>query len=324
VSETEVDTIGSGDSRRDYFAGQGEQIGQIEVTGAPEPDEGTPGENRGFLSDSASRLCENRLVMLSAVVLVLLIAIAAFAPWVSPYDPTAQALSDNLQGPGAKHLLGTDELGRDILSRIIYGTRISLSVGLISQIIACCIGVFLGAVAGYYGGFTDTLISRTIEIFAAFPDLLFAIAIMFVLGPGVINVFIALGLLSWTHYARLVRGQVMQLREMEYTQACIVCGGSNTRIIIRHLLPNCMSTIIVLVTLGIPGAILTEASLSYIGLGVQPPTASWGQMISTAQQYISFYPYYSVAPGLAIIVTVLAFNIFGDGLRDAIDPRLRR
>jgi peptide/nickel transport system permease protein len=278
----------------------------------------------GFWSDSLRRLGGNHLVLTAAGILVLLVAVAVLAPLIAPYDPAYQSLADSLQGPSRGHLLGTDEFGRDILSRIVYGTRISLSVGLISQAIACCIGVFMGALAGYYGGLTDTFISRTIEIFSAFPELLFAIGIMFVLGPGVINVFIALGLLSWTHYARLIRGQVMQLRETEYTQACIVCGGSDARVILRHLLPNCFSIIIVLVTLGIPGAILTEASLSYIGLGVQPPTASWGQMISTAQQYISFYPYYSVAPGLAIIVTVLSFNIFGDGLRDAIDPRLRR
>jgi peptide/nickel transport system permease protein len=277
----------------------------------------------GFFVDSVVRMSGNKLVILSLLVLALLIVSAIFAPWLAPYDPTEQVLADSLQGPGRKHLLGTDEMGRDILSRIIYGARISLSVGFVSQLIACSIGVLLGSLAGYYGGLADTVVSRAIEIFAAFPELLFAIGIMFVLGPGVINVFIALGLLSWTQYARLVRGQVMQLREMEYTQACIVCGGSNARIIVRHLLPNCMSTIIVLVTLGIPGAILTEASLSYIGLGVQPPTASWGQMISTAQQYISFYPYYSITPGVAIIITVLAFNIFGDGLRDALDPRLR-
>jgi peptide/nickel transport system permease protein len=280
-------------------------------------------ESRGFFVDSLERLCAYRLVLAATVVLVLLVAAAIFAPLIAPYDPDAQSLADSLLGPCRKYLLGTDEMGRDLLSRIIFGTRISLSVGLISQLIACCIGVSLGALAGYYGGAIDTAISRTVEIFSAFPALLFAIGIMFVLGPGVINVFIALGLLSWTGYARLVRGQVMQLREMEYTQACVVCGGSDARIILRHLLPNCLSTIIVLITLEIPGAILTEASLSYIGLGVQPPTASWGQMISAAQQYISFYPYYSITPGVAIIVTVLAFNIFGDGLRDALDPRLR-
>jgi peptide/nickel transport system permease protein len=265
----------------------------------------------------------SRLVLAAAGVLIVLVITAAAAPLIAPYDPARQSLAESLQEPSWAHLLGTDEFGRDIFSRIIYGARISLSVGLISQAIACCIGVFLGAVAGYYGGLADTLISRTIEIFSAFPELLFAIGIMFVLGPGVINVFIALGLLSWTSYARLIRGQILQLRETEYAQACVVCGGSDARVILRHLLPNCFSIIIVLVTLGIPGAILTEASLSYIGLGVQPPTASWGQMISTAQQYISFYPYYSVAPGLATVLTVLSFNIFGDGLRDALDPRLR-
>lgn len=280
-------------------------------------------ESRGFFSDSMERLRENRVVMFCAWFLVLLVFIAIFAPWIAPFDPNEQSLADTLQGPSMKHFLGTDEMGRDLLSRIIYGTRISLSVGLVSQILACSIGVLLGALAGFYGGFIDTLISRTIEIFSAFPSLLFAIGIMFVIGPGVINVFIALGLLSWTSHARLVRGQIMQLREMEYAQACVVAGGSDARIIWRHLLPNCLSTIIVLITLGIPGAILTEASLSYIGLGVQPPTASWGQMISMAQQYITFYPYYSITPGIAIILTVLAFNIFGDGLRDALDPRLR-
>jgi peptide/nickel transport system permease protein len=280
-------------------------------------------ESKGFWADSLGRLCSNRLVTVAAVALAVLVFLALAAPWVAPYDPDAQSLADSLLRPSPKHLLGTDEMGRDILSRIIYGARISLSVGLVSQLIACGIGVLLGALAGYYGGYADTVISRTIEVFAAFPELLFAIGIMFVLGPGVINVFIALGLLAWTRYARLVRGQVMQLREMEYAQACVVCGGSNARVILRHLLPNCFSTIIVIVTLEIPGAILTEASLSYIGLGVQPPTASWGQMISSAQQYISFYPHYSIAPGIAIIITVLSFNIFGDGLRDALDPRLR-
>jgi peptide/nickel transport system permease protein len=296
----------------------------LNITGVSEPEVEQPlPESRGFMRDSFIRLRCNPIVIISACVLLALLVTAVFAPWLSPYDPAEQSLADSLQGPGAKHLLGTDEMGRDILSRIIHGTRISLSVGLISQMIACCIGVTLGALAGFYGGPTDTVISRTIEIFSAFPELLFAIGIMFVLGPGAINVFIALGLLAWTSYARLVRGHVMQLREMEYVQACIVCGGSNARIIIRHLLPNCFSTIIVLMTLGIPGAILTEASLSYIGLGVQPPVPSWGQMISAAQQYLSFYPYYSIAPGVAIIVTVLAFNVFGDGLRDALDPRLR-
>ncbi|MDR1943330.1 MAG: ABC transporter permease [Synergistaceae bacterium] len=287
-------------------------------------DGAAPGPTRGgFFADSLVRLCENRLVLLAAAVLAALVALAVLAPWIAPYDPARQSLGESLRGPSAKYPLGTDEMGRDILSRLIFGARISLSVGLVSQLIACCIGVFMGAIAGFYGGFADTLISRMIDIFSAFPELLFAIAVMFVLGPGVINVFIALGLLSWTRYARLARGQVMQLRGMEYAQACLVCGGSNARIILRHLLPNCFSTIIVLVTLGIPDAILTEASLSYIGLGVRPPTASWGQMISAAQQYISFYPYYSIAPGLAIIATVLSFNIFGDGLRDALDPRLR-
>jgi peptide/nickel transport system permease protein len=228
-----------------------------------------------------------------------------------------------LQEPSRGHLLGTDEYGRDLLSRIIYGSRVSLAVGLLTQVLATLIGVTLGALAGYRGGKTDMVISRIMEIFSAFPDLLLAMGIMFVLGPGVANVFIALALLSWVSTARLIRGQILQIKEAEYIEAVRAGGGTGLRIVLRHLLPNCVSTIIVLVTLGIPNAIMAEASLSFLGLGIQPPTASWGSMISSAQVYISYRPLYSVFPGIAIMLTVVAFNIFGDGLRDALDPKLR-
>ena len=220
-------------------------------------------------------------------------------------------------------MLGTDELGRDILSRIIYGCRISLSVGVISQAIALFIGFFAGVVAGYFGGKVDMVISFIIQVFSSFPFLLFAIVIMFVLGPGLINLYVALGLLMWTTTARLVRGDVMRLKGSEYIQSCMLSGGSSWRIITKHLLPNCVSTLIVTSTLGIPNAIMSEASLSFLGLGVNPPTASWGAMISSSQAYIQVVPLYSIATGVAIIITVMAFNLLGDALRDALDPKMR-
>ena len=249
--------------------------------------------------------------------------LALFAPVVSPYDPTYQDYASVLAPPSSKHLLGADEYGRDILSRLIYGTRVSLSIGILAQILASVIGITLGAIAGYFGGAVDTLISRIMEIFAAFPDLLFAMAIMTFMGQGLQNLFIALGLLTWVRTARLIRGSVMQLKEKEYVEASKASGGTSFRIITKHLIPNCLSTVIVLVTLGIPNAIMYEASLSFLGLGIQPPTPSWGNMISSAQSFISFLPVYSIVPGIAIMVTVVAFNIFGDGLRDALDPKLR-
>ena len=277
----------------------------------------------GYYADSFKRLTKNRPAVLSLVIMLILVLTAILAPVLAPYDPNEQVLENSLKPPSAQHLLGTDEYGRDILSRIIFGTRVSLSVGLISQSIAIVIGVTFGAIAGYYGGKIDNVISRMMEMVAAFPDLLFAIAIMFVLGPGLINCFIALALLSWVGTARLIRGQILQLKKKEYVEACIASGGKDSRIILKHLLPNCLSTIIVLVTLGIPGAIMSEASLSFLGLGVQTPTASWGSMISFAQPYIRSNPTYSIFPGIAIIITVLSFNLFGDGLRDALDPKLK-
>lgn len=266
---------------------------------------------------------KNKVAMVCLFIVIFLILIAIFAPFITPYDPNAQTLTDRLVAPCAKYWFGTDNLGRDIFSRVVYGCRISLSVGIISQIIATIIGYTMGVCAGYFGGKVDTVISFAIQVFSSFPFLLFAIAVMFVLGTGLINLYIALGLLAWSSTARLIRGDVMRLKKMEYIEACRVSSGSNFRIIMKHLLPNCLSTLIVTVTLGIPSAIMTEASLSFLGLGVTPPTASWGAMISASQTYIRSNPYFSIIPGLAIIVTVLAFNMLGDGLRDALDPKLR-
>ncbi|MDD7364744.1 MAG: ABC transporter permease [Olsenella sp.] len=266
---------------------------------------------------------KDKVGMTCLVIVGLLVLVALLAPVLAPFDPDAQELSNMLQAPNATHPFGTDEFGRDILSRVIFGCRISLSVGVISQLIALVIGFLAGVFAGYFGGKVDAVISFIIQVFSSFPFLLFAIVVMFVLGPGLINLYVALGLLMWTSTARLVRGDVMRLKGSEYIQSCILSGGSSWRIIMKHLLPNCVSTLIVVSTLGIPNAILSEASLSFLGLGVQPPMASWGQMISASQPYIQSNTYYSVIPGIAIIITVMAFNMLGDSLRDALDPKMR-
>ena len=266
---------------------------------------------------------KNKVTMACLGIVIILCLVALFAPWIAPYDPDAQVLTERLMPPSAQHWFGTDDLGRDIFSRIVYGCRISLSVGVVSQIIATVIGYTMGVCAGYFGGKVDAVISFIIQVFSSFPFLLFAIAIMFVLGPGLVNLYLALGLLGWASTARLIRGDVMRLKKMEYIDACKISGGSSFKIIMKHLLPNCLSTLIVTVTLGIPSAIMSEASLSFLGLGVRPPMSSWGSMISFSQPYIRSATYYSVIPGLAIIITVLAFNMLGDGLRDALDPKLR-
>ena len=276
-----------------------------------------------FYGDSFKRLKKNKMAMFCAGILVIIILVAIFAPFLAPYDPTYQDYAAVLSGPNAAHPFGTDEYGRDILSRIIYGSRVSISIGIVAQVVASIVGVTLGAIAGYYGGKIDSVISRIMEIFQAFPDLIFAMAIMTFLGKGVVNLFIALGLLTWVRTARMIRVPVMQLKEKEYIEASRANGATTFWIITKGLIPNCLSTIIVLVTLGIPNAIMYEASLSFLGIGIQPPTPSWGNMISAAQTFISYRPLYSIMPGVAIMITVIAFNIFGDGLRDALDPKLK-
>lgn len=265
----------------------------------------------------------NKLGMICLGIVLALAIIAILAPILAPYSYKDQNLAIMNQNPTVEHLLGTDEYGRDILSRIIYGCQISLSVGIISQAIALFIGFVAGVAAGYYGRWVDAVVSFIIQVFSSFPFLLFAILIMFVMGPGLINLYIALGLLMWTTTARLIRGDVMRLKNSEYIQSCILSGGNSFRIIMKHLLPNCISTLIVVSTLGIPSAILSEATLSFLGLGVQPPDASWGQMIAASQPFLESQPIYSIAPGIVIIITVMSFNLLGDALRDALDPKMR-
>ena len=280
-------------------------------------------KKNNFYSESFQRFCKNKVAVVSALILVSLIVICFIAPLITSYDPEKQVLSERLLSPSLKHWWGTDQYGRDIFTRCVYGCRVSLSVGIISQLIATIIGYFMGVTAGYVGGKTDDAISFVMQVFSSFPFLLFAMALMYALGPGITNLYISLGLLSWASTAKLIRGQVMQLKGQEYIQACKVDGGSTLRIILRHLFPNCIPMLIVSITLGIPGAILSEASLSYLGLGVPSPKPSWGSMIAESQDFIRSNTYYSLFPGLCIIVTVMAFNMMGDGLRDALDPKLR-
>ena len=294
---------------------------QVQDVPQAKPEDGSIG--KGFYGDTLKRLKRNKVAMVSLVVIVLIALMAIFAPYVAPYDPYVQDLSKILAPPSAEHWLGTDDLGRDILSRVIHGARVSLTVGLVAESIALALGVVIGAVAGYFGSWVDNLISRIMEVFASFPQILFAMGIMFAMGPGILNIFIAIGLVGWTGVARIVRGQVMQLKEMEYVQAARATGAGTAHIIFRHLIPNCLPTIIIVAAMNIPANIMTEASLSFIGLGVQLPHPSWGSMVSIGRKYIRIAPHFSVYPGIAIIITVLAFTMLGDGLRDALDPRMK-
>lgn len=273
--------------------------------------------------DAWRRFKKNKIACFWLCIIFVLTIVAIFAPFFAPYDPYLQDVANKFVKPCWAHPLGTDNFGRDILSRIIYGSRISLSVGIVAEAIAVTIGVIVGVSAGYFGGKVDTILSRIIEIFASFPFILFAIAVMFVIGPGIMNVFMAIGIIGWTGHARIIRSQVLQLRSREYVEAARASGSSNLRIILKHMIPNCLSTIIIITTLDIPSDIMLEATLSFLGLGVAPPIASWGEMISSARMFLRQQPLFSIFPGIAIMITVLAFNMVGDALRDALDPKLK-
>ena len=256
-------------------------------------------------------------------IILVLIATAIFAPLIAPYGSNEQDLSNILAQPSKSHLLGTDEVGRDLLTRIIYGSRISLLVGVVAVTIAGIIGMGLGLVAGYLGGWTNTIIMRCIDGLLALPPLVLMLAIAVVLGGGLINVLIALGIGMMPTYCRLMCGQVITLKESDYITAARVIGANNLRIMFRHLLPNSFPPLFVLITINLGTAIMMEASLSFLGVGITPPTATWGAMVSSGYRFILTNPLISFTPGIAILLVVLSFNMAGDGLRDALDPRLR-
>ncbi|HEV8583433.1 MAG TPA: ABC transporter permease [Methylomirabilota bacterium] len=270
-----------------------------------------------------SRFLKNRLALVGLVLVIALTASAALAPWLAPVDPARQSLIEKRATPGGKYLLGADEFGRDILSRVIYGSRVALLVGVLSVIIAVAGGLLLGTLAGFAGGWLDAVLMRGIEILLAFPYLLLALAIVAMMGPGALNTTIAVGIWGVPAVTRIVRGSVLALRETEYVGAARALGAPASAVLRRHILPNVIPGLIVYATLFMANAILLEAALSFLGLGVQPPTASWGLMVSTGRDVLLVAPHVATVPGLAIMVAVLAFNLVGDGLRDALDPRLR-
>lgn len=262
-------------------------------------------------------------MLIGGCILILLIAIAILAPIIAPFDPTAPNTAVRLKPPSRTHLFGTDELGRDIFSAVIWGARISLRVGLISMGIGATIGTTLGLISGFYGRWVDTTLMRVIDVMLAFPGILLAITFVAILGPGLNNVMIAVGIANIPRFTRVVRSSVLTVKTLTYIEAAEAVGIPNARIMLRHILPNVLSPIIVLVTLGIASAILSAAGLSFLGLGAQPPTPEWGAMLSKARGFLRVAWWWATFPGLAIMITVLAMNLLGDGLRDALDPRMR-
>jgi peptide/nickel transport system permease protein len=270
-----------------------------------------------------TRFCRNRLAMVGLALIVVLAVSAALAPWLAPYDPARQSLIEKRAKPGGKYWLGADEFGRDILSRVIYGSRVALLVGVLSVIIALTGGLTLGTVSGFAGGWLDAVMMRGIEILLAFPYLLLALAIVAAMGTGALNTTIAVGVWGIPTVTRMVRGSVLALRETEYVGAARALGAATPALLRRHILPNVIPGLVAYATLFMANAILLEAALSFLGLGVQPPTASWGLMVSTGRDVLLIAPHVATVPGVAIMVAVLAFNLVGDGLRDALDPRMR-
>lgn len=273
----------------------------------------------------------NRLGKIGLVIIVIFFFVAICAPLIAPYDPAEQerfASSAPLQErfrPTRRHLLGLDDLGRDVLSRIVYGARISMEVGVLVVMISASLGMMIGAVSGYYGGWTDRILSGFLfNVFLSFPSILLAIAMVAFLGPSIRNLILALSVIGWVGYARLMRGQVLKVREYDFVTAARALGAGDARIIFRQILPNAVQPLIVQASLGMAGAVLSEASLSFLGLGVQPPTPSWGVMLNDARSYLQFAPHLLIFPGLAVMLTVLAFNFLGDGLREWLDPRQSR
>ncbi len=291
------------------------------------PDEAaetlTVSRPRSLWRDAWTRLLKNRAAIFGGIIVLLIIAAGLAAPFITPYDPIKQNLRASLQPPSAAHLLGTDIHGRDIFSRILYGAAISLRIGFMGALLGGVIGVVLGLISGFYGGAVDMIIMRLVDIQLAFPGLLLAIAIIAVIGPGLENVIIAVGIFSVPTFTRVVRGSVLSVKQQDFVTAARTVGAPNHRIMRLHLFPNILAPVLVLLTMRIATAILTAASLSFLGLGAQPPTPEWGAMLSDGRDYLVLAPHVATFPGLAILLAVLGFNLLGDGLRDALDPRMR-
>jgi peptide/nickel transport system permease protein len=268
-------------------------------------------------------VARHRLAGFGLVVIALLLFVAIFAPLLAPYSPTQQDLYRVLAPPSRVHLLGTDNLGRDLLSRLLYGARVSLFVGIVSSLVSALIGIPIGLVAGFRRGAVDAIIMRVTDAFLCFPPLIFILAMSAALGPGLQNVMLSFALFGWTVFARITRGQVLLVRELPFVEAARSVGVPATRIMFRHILPNIVAPILVAVTIGVGTAILVESGVSFLGLGVQPPTASWGKELRVGFTYLEAAPLFSIAPGILISLAIISFNFVGDGLRDALDPRLR-
>lgn len=287
---------------------------------------GVARKKRSQLTEIWRRMRRNKLAMLGLAIVIGLILVAAFADQIADYDEVVinQNIIERYQKPSAQHWFGTDELGRDIFARLVHGARISLLVGVVAVMIALATGGTLGAIAGYFGGVADNIIMRVMDIFLSIPILLLAIMIVSALGSSMLNLMIAIGVASMPTFARVVRASVLSVKDQEFVEAARAIGATNSHIILRHILPNCLSPIIVQATLRVATAILSTASLSFIGLGIKPPAPEWGAMLASGRSAIRDAPHVVVIPGLLIMVTILALNLLGDGLRDALDPKLKR
>ncbi|MDX9821897.1 MAG: ABC transporter permease [Syntrophales bacterium] len=275
-------------------------------------------------SDFWERFRMNRMALAGSVLVLLLFVVSFLAPWISPYDPEAIDLKLVLAEPSRSHLFGTDQLGRDVLARMIWGAQISLKVGFVATGIAVLIGIVLGALAGYYGRWVDTAIMRFVDIMLCFPTFFLILAVIAFLEPSIWNIMAVIGLTGWMSIARLVRADFISLKERDFVKAARVIGAGDLRIIFLHILPNAMASVLVAATLGVAGAILTESALSFLGIGVQPPTPSWGNILTAGKDNIDIAWWLSLYPGLAILITVLGYNLLGEGIRDSLDPRLRK
>ncbi|MEW9122993.1 MAG: ABC transporter permease [Thermotaleaceae bacterium] len=277
-----------------------------------------------FWKELFRSLRKNKMALLGGIVIILFFTIALCASRIAPYDPYKVELNLQFQKPNSTYLIGTDMYGRDVLSRIIYGSRISLIVAFVPTTISMLIGIILGIISGYYGGKTDFIIMTVSDIVLSFPSLLLAMVVMYTLGATLMNIFIALSIVGWAGIGRVVRSQTLSLKNKEFVEAAKAVGVKDSTIMLRHILPNCIPQLLVLFTLNIPGSILYEASLSFLGVGAQPPASSWGLMVSNGKEYLFNAPWVAISPGIAILVIVLAFNFLGDGLRDALDPYLKQ